>query len=106
MRQPYDYGLVELGDAIPVRVQCATSADLPEAPDAAPTFTIYNDANAAMSAYTGTTSSQIDSKTGFYGASVTASGGNGFESGKNYWVKWAWKVSTADRTASGTFTVT
>ena len=105
MRQPYYYGVVELGSAIPVRVQCADSSDAPQAPDSAPTFTVYDSANAAMSAYTGTSSSQINSKTGFYGGSVTASLGNGFASGSVYTVLWEWTVSSSPRRAVGTFQV-
>lgn len=105
MRQPYYYGLVELGDAITIWVQVATSADLPEAPDAAPTATIYTDAGTVVSAYNGTSMTQTNSQTGFYRLSVTASSGNGFESGKNYTVRFFWEISTADRVATGTFTV-
>lgn len=105
MRQPYYYGPVELGDAITLWVQCATTADVPEAPDAAPTGTIYTAAGTVVAAYDGAASTQTDSQTGFYRLSVTASGANGFEAGKTYTVRWFWEIVGADRVALGTFTV-
>ena len=99
------YGFVELGGAIPVTVQCADSNSAPQTPDSAPTVTIYNDQGSPLAAYTDTAGTQTDSQTGYYRASITASGGNGFESGKTYEARWEWLVSSAARVAKGNFTV-
>jgi hypothetical protein len=98
------YGLVELGDAISVWVQCSDSNNAPASPDSAPTSIVYGpDGTVITTSGAGT---QTDSKTGFYRRSITASGGNGYERGTTYQVRWAWQVSTADRIATGSFTVT
>jgi len=98
------YGIVELGSTLPVTVQIGAD-QTPAAPDAAPTYSIYEAGGTEPNAnYDGASMSQVDSKTGLYRGLPTVSSANGFDRG-NYFVLIEWEESSSGRAQKGSFTV-
>ena len=98
------FGLHDLGNNVPLWVLCTNDGVTPKTPDAAPTYTIYEEGT-DTSVASGTMTGQVDSKTGLYRVSVTASSGNGFARGRTYLVHFSYAVTSTSYAQTGTFTV-
>lgn len=96
------YGIVALGDTLYGMVP-TISSDVPTDADSQPTYRIY-DSNGLMTGGTGTTAS-ISGQTGLYDFSHAITAGNGYASGKTYFVWFAWEFSSTAAAFLGTFTV-
>lgn len=96
--------LVELGSTFYFWVQTENSSGVVTAPDSdAPAYKVYEGgSNTAL--VTGNTSGPVDSNTGFYKGSFTASSANGFERGGTYVIRITYTI-TSTRHHEITFTV-
>lgn len=98
-------GQVQLGDTLRLALQCRNGSDVPTAPDAAPTWSMYHDDDTAL--LTGSLgSSDADSKTGLRTGDAAITQGNGFASGQRIIVRFAYAISSSARAAVGYFVVT
>ena len=76
-------GFYSLADTVPIMVLCRNGSYVPTAPDAAPSFTVYDSSGSVVSAVTGSLgAADHNSKTGLRRGSFVASAGNGFALGK------------------------
>ena len=101
------FGFVPLGTTtFGFPIQVTNGSRTPSAPDAAPTWRIYQ-GGGTSALLTGTASgTDTDSQTGFRmvtGVSITS--GNGFASGNTYVVRAAYAVSATNECDIGTFVV-
>lgn len=98
-------GFVALGDVIEGLVQSRNGSNVPTAADGSVAFRVYGP-DGLMTNGTGTGSlKDSGNRTGLYKVQVTASSGNGYESGQNYQISVNWAVSSSAKAATLTFTV-
>lgn len=84
-------GIIPLDGTLPATALTRNTSGVPTAPAAAPTYRVYGPAG-LLSGQTGSTS-QLDSQTGLYRASLSLTGANGYESGQTYCVLFQATVS-------------
>jgi len=96
--------LVALEGTVGVWVQTRNASDVPTAPDAAPTYGVYEE-GASTTVASGTTTGPVNSKTGFYRASISCTSAAGFESGKQYCVLFEYAISSTSYSQLVYFTV-
>jgi hypothetical protein len=98
------FGLTALGSAQPAWVVASTNGVTPVTPTAAPSWTTYEEGtNTAVQ--TGTMTGEVDSKTGLYRVSITASSGNGYGKSKTYLIHMSYVSGGTTYVQTGTFTV-
>ena len=100
---------IALGTTVTLSLQCRAAATaIPTAPDAAPTWSIYECAPSGSDTakLTGTLSaSNADSKTGLRRGTAAITSGNGFAAGGVYVILYEYEISSAARQATQFFTV-
>ncbi len=95
-------GIVDLSASLYAMVPTNESG-VPTDADALPTYTIYGP-DGAMTNGTGTTATVVG-VTGLYDFTHAITSGNGYASGKTYFIRADWEVSSAARASHLTFTV-
>mgnify|MGYP001579456844 CR=1 FL=1 len=88
-----DYGIVDLGSAVFMTVQCKNTSRVATAPDATPAYKIYGPAMTLITSGS-FNATIIDSNTGYYGTTVTCSSGAGFAVGTAYRVRVTYAISS------------
>lgn len=96
-------GYYEIGDTLPILVQCRSTAGTPTAPASAPTYRIY-DSSGTLVANGTLAASDTDSQTGLRYGSLTLSVANGFSVGV-FHVRVAYTVSATAHAVLSTFQV-
>lgn len=94
-----------LGDKVLIPIQCRNTSDVPTAPDADPTYAVYDATGAAVSGQSGTVTLNPGSKTGFYLLVLTVSSGNNYASNSKYTVLTEWAISSSSRSQENVFHV-
>jgi hypothetical protein len=98
-------GDVAIGGTILIPVVCRNGSDVPSAPDADPTYTVFDAAGTQVGSQTGSMSLNPGSKTGFQGVVLTASEGNGYASGSLYTVHISYEISSTAYAVIAAFAV-
>ncbi len=100
---------VPLDGTILVPVICRNGSETPSTPDAAPTYTVLEGVDGAMTqvgSQTGSMTLTAGSLAGLRGVILTVSAANGYASGNAYTVHIAYTISAASYSAIATFQVT
>jgi hypothetical protein len=98
-------GDVALSGTILIPVVCRNGSDVPTAPDAAPTYTVYGPDGSQVGTQTGSMTLTPGSKTGFRGVVLTASAANGYASGSTYTVHIDYDISSTNYAVIAAFAV-
>jgi len=89
---------------VPLACPCTTTAGVPVAPDAAPTYIVLNAAGTTIASGT-LSSSDTASKTGLRTGTLTAAASAGFAAGNTYRIRYDYAVSSTARQIMESFSV-
>ena len=97
-------GAFAIESTVPLACPCTTTAGVPVAPDAAPTYIALNAAGTTIASGT-LSSSDTASKTGLRTGALAAASSAGFSSGNTYRLRYDYAVSTVARQIMESFSV-
>jgi len=98
------FGMTQLGLTQPIWLLTSADGVTPASATGSPAYTVYEEGT-GTSVVNGSMTGEVDSKTGLYRASLTVSAGNGYASGKTYFVHMSYVVSTVTYVQTGSFVV-